>query len=323
MINYFETIKSALDALYPVICAHKGVSKKSGHNAVVEELRKMNKEWFKDLPANIDYSDPFCRFAYLYGHTAANANLCEIAIRDSTDVCDLIERRAKLKGILKVCAFGGGPGTELLALAKHLTNVRPTGPHLQVKFDLLDRVDEWIESWKALEVEISRILNHHYGAFVNHPFSMSGNIYGKDMTQKHQYLSLPTLFDQDIFFLNYVVSEIGGNSKGISNNAPSFVELMQHAAKSCKSGRKFIITDRDQNNVVSNATELLEACNLDVSKVVKVCTRMDNDEKPDIIFDYAGRDESGKPIHRPRTWWKGVYGSNSNRGAFYVIGTKK
>lgn len=317
MIKYFETIKAALDASFAVICNHRGVPLEQGPSLVRAELGAMNKEWFKTEPANVKYEDPICRFGYLFSHTAANANLCEIAIRESPDVVKLIVDKAEASGKLKICAFGGGPGTELLALAKHLIRTRPNGPHLQLKFDLLDRVDEWIESWKAIEGEITRKLEVKYGSFVNHPFSMSGNIYGKDMTDPHQYVNLPTLFDQDLFFLNYVISEIGGNSADITQDAPSFVEFVRHAAQACKSGSKFVIADRDQDNVVSNAQKLLTAAGLSMSAITKVCRRMDNDEQPDVLKDYSG------DIDRfPRSWWKGRFGSYSNRGAFFVIGTK-
>jgi hypothetical protein len=317
MIKYFETIKAALDASFAVICAHKGVSRAHGPALVRAELGAMTKEWFKTEPANVNYEDPICRFAYLFSHTAANANLCEIAIRDSPDVVKLINDKAEAMGKLKICAFGGGPGTELLAMAKHLMRTRPNGPHLQLKFDLLDRVDEWIESWKAIEAEITGKLETQYGSFVNHPFSMSGNIYGKDMTDPHQYVNLPTLFDQDIFFLNYVVSEIAGNSEDITKDAPSFVEFVRHAAQACKPGSKFVIADRDQDNVLANAQKLLVAAGLSSSAITKVCRRMDDDEQADVVKDYSG------DIERfPRTWWKGQYGMNSNRGAFYIIGTK-
>jgi hypothetical protein len=317
MINYFNTIKAALDASFAVICAHKGIPRDQGPALVRDELKKMNAEWFKTLPANVNYADPMCRFAYLFSHTAANANLCEIAIRESPDVVALIKNRAETVGKLKVCAFGGGPGTELLAIAKHLLKTRPNGPHLQVKFDLLDRVDEWIESWKALEGEITRILDANYGSFVKHPFSAACTIYGKDMTAPHQYVNLPTLFDQDIFFLNYVVSEISGDSVDITKDATAFVELISHAAKTCKSGSKFVIADRDQNNVVANAQKLLAAAGLTPSAVTKVCRRMDADEKFEVLKDYSGDIE-----RYPRVWWKGRFGADTKRGAFYIIGTK-
>jgi hypothetical protein len=317
MLNYFETIKAALDASFTVICNHKGVPLTEGPALVRTELGKMNKEWFNTLPANVNYSDPLCRFAYLFCHTAANANLCEKAIRESPDVKKLIVDRADATGRLKVCAFGGGPGTELLALAKHLLKTRANGPHLQVKFDLLDRVDEWIETWKALQEEIDRKLDDKYGSFIKHPFSVSPTVYGKDMTDPHQYVNLPTLFDQDLFFLNYVVSEISGNGADITRSAPSFVQLIQHAVKTCKSGSKFVIADRDQDNVIKSTERLLAAVGLTPSKFTKVYGRLDQDEKFEVLKDYSGGIE-----RNPRSGWWGRYGSNSKRGAFFVIGTK-
>ena len=317
MITYFGTIKAALDASFSVICSHKGIPIEQGPALVRTELGAMNKEWFKTEPASVNYEDPVCRFGYLFAHTAANANLCEIAIRESPDIVRLIEDEAAASGRLKICAFGGGPGTELLAMAKHLLKTRPNGPHLQLKFDLLDRVDEWIESWKCLESEITKQLEAKYGGFLNHPFSMSGNIYGRDMTDHHQYVNLPALFDQNLFFLNYVVSEIGGNSADITTDAPSFVEFVRHAAQTCKRGSKFVIADRDQDNVVLSSQKLLAAAGLVASPVSKVCRRMDNDEQPEVLKEYSG------DIERfPRSWWKGRYGSNTNRGAFFIVGTK-
>lgn len=317
MLKYFETIKAALDAFFPVICAHKGVPLELGPALVAEELGKMNKEWFNTLPAKVNYSDPMCRFAYLFCHTAANANLCEKAIRESADVAQLIIDRANSVGRLKICAFGGGPGTELLAVAKHLIKTRPDGPHLQVKFDLLDRVDEWIESWKALDGEITRKLEEKYGTFIKHPFSVSPTVYGKDMTDPHQYVNLPTLFDQDLFFLNYVVSEISGNHANITQSAPSFVQLIAHAVKTCKSGSKFVFADRDQDNVIKSTETLMESVGLKASKITKVYGRMDADEKYEVLKEY-----SGGIARNPRSGWWGRYGSNSKRGAFFVIGTK-
>ena len=317
MLNYFKTIKAALDASFTVICRHKGVPIERGPQVVNEHLKKMNKEWFKSDGANIEYHDPLCRFAYLFCHTGANANLCERAIRESPDVCQLISQKAENTGKLKVCAFGGGPGTELLALSKHLLKTRPQGPHLQIKFDLLDRVDEWIESWKALEGEITSVLDKGYGHFLKHPFSVSGHIYGKDMTEPHQYINLHTLFDQDIVFLNYVVSEIGGDSNDICKDKASFVELVSAAAATCKSGSKFVIADRDQDNVKGNSQKLLQAAGLVASAITDVYGRVDKDEDPELLRSYS--DDIDR---QPRSGWWGKWGSNSKRGAFFIIGTK-
>jgi hypothetical protein len=315
-MNYFKLIKAALDASFGPICRHKNIPVDQAPQAVKQHLGAMNKEWFGYEPAEIDYGDPLCRFAYLFAHTAANANLCEIAIRESPDVCRLIEQRAA-EGELKVCAFGGGPGTELLALSKHLWKSRPNGPHVQVIFHLLDRVNEWLESWQALDAEIKSVLKAKYGQFPKHPFSTCGYFVTNDMTKPHQYVNLPVLFSQDLFFFNYAVSEITGGNADYHTANPQFLQLVTSAAGACKSGSKFIITDRDQDSVIANSQRLLEGAGLQVGQIGKVCRRMDGDENPDVLKTY-----SDDITRQPRTWWKGRYGSNSNRGAFYLVGTK-
>ena len=131
-MRYFEIVKSALDALLAGICSHKGLSGAQALNMVAGHLRTMSNEWFSGEAPNIAYCDPLCRFAYLYSHTAVNANLCEVAVR-SLPVVDLhILNRLNTVGELRVCAFGGGPGTELLALSKFLMRKKALGqlqPH--------------------------------------------------------------------------------------------------------------------------------------------------------------------------------------------------
>jgi hypothetical protein len=44
---------------------------------------------------------------------------------------------------------------------------------------------------------------------------------------------------------------------------------------------------------------------------------MDGDENPEELKDYSGDIERS-----PRVWWRGRFGANTNRGAFFIIGTK-
>ena len=119
-MNYFKTIKAALDASFAGICEHLGVSREAACETIKQHLATMSEEWFSGETPNIVYSDPLCRFAYLFCHVGANANLCEVAIRDSPDLCEFIDSTLEKTEELRVCAFGGGPGTELLALSKFL-----------------------------------------------------------------------------------------------------------------------------------------------------------------------------------------------------------
>ena len=70
--------------------------------------------------------------------------------------------------------------------------------------------------------------------------------------------------------------------------------------------------------MISNAKQLITSAGLVCSGVEKVLGRMDSDEKPDVLEAYSVDIE-----RRPRTWWKGRYGAQSKRGAFYLTGTKK
>lgn len=121
-LNYFKLAKSVLDRSVELACDARGISSEDGLKMLAEHLRTMSEEWFNGSVPNIAYEDPFLRLAYVYCHVPANANLIEIAVRKTPQLADLMLDRLGGEGELRVCVLGGGPGTELLALAKHLWN---------------------------------------------------------------------------------------------------------------------------------------------------------------------------------------------------------
>ena len=290
-MNYFKTVKAALDASFDGICRHTKIRAEDAYDLIRKHLATMSREWFTGETPNIVYSDPLCRFAYLYCHTAANANLCEVAIRQSPEVCDFIEEKLTREGEISVCAFGGGPGTELLALSKHLLGTRRQDPHARISFTLLDRVPEWAETWNALETEINRLLKERYGAFPRHPFSICKTFVPFDMTEGGSYCNLSHLLKQDLHVMNYVVSEVFGDRQ-------RFQDLVKAAAASSIGGSKFLIIDRDQDRVIGDATRILRDAGLEVSQVRKNCSNMDCDEQSEVLKPYIS-----KINRRPRVQW--------------------
>jgi hypothetical protein len=305
-MNYFATIKGALDTSFAGICRHLNVNSKEACRIVAQHLATMSKEWFTGDTPNIAYEDPLCRFAYLYCHTAANANLCEVAIRNSPKVRKFID--TKLEGVeeLRVCAFGGGPGTELLAISKHVLKGQRTG-HARITFTLLDRVPEWSETWNALEAQINAELKTTYGSFSKQPFSICKTFVPFNMAAASQYANLATLLQQDLYVMNYVVSElIGDHAK--------FQKLINLAAASAPAGSMFLIVDRDQDRVIQHATGLFSTAGLEVLTPKKTCTNMDSDEQMSALEPYIthiGRN--------PRVQWGSP---RTGRGAFYLVGVK-
>jgi len=304
-MNYFRTIKAALDASFAGICDHLDVNKEEACQTIQKHLATMSQEWFSGDTPNIVYGDPLCRFAYLFAHVGANANLCEVAIRDSAEVCKFIELTLDRSEELRVCAFGGGPGTELLALSKHLLSSGRSG-HVEIEFTLLDRVPEWAESWNALEAQIKAEMKATYGSKSQRPFSTSKTFVPFDMTKAHQYANLSHLLEHDLYVMNYVVSEVVGDYT-------KFQELINAASSAAPSGSMFLIVDRDQDRVIDNASTLLSTAGLSLGTVRKTCTNMDTDERKEDLEPYVtsiGR--------KPRLQWR----SCSGRGAFYFVGTK-
>jgi len=301
MMNYFQIVKAALDTLVDGICRHRGLQRPQAMQMAAAQLQAMSAEWFSGERPNIAYGDPLCRFAYLYCHTSVNANLCEHCIRGSADICDLINRSLNATNELRICAFGGGPGTELLAFAKHLCNTRAGQQQGDISFTLLDIVPEWAESWNALETAIKARLRQRFGPRTAWPFTTSKTFQPFDMTHVDQYANLNQLFEQELYVLNYVLSEIFSDHQALG-------QLITRMAQAAPAGAKFLIVDRAQTSVMTWAQEILQAAGLVVGQIQETSRNMDGEEQSAALEEYTqliGR--------RPRVQW---------RGAFWVVGTK-
>ncbi len=300
-MNYFRIVRGALDALVDGICRHRHLQRPAAMQMAAAHLQTMRNEWFSGDTPNIAYEDPLCRFAYLYAHTAVNANLCEFCIRQSPDVATHINEVLDANGELRVCAFGGGPGTELLALAKHLCNTREGRPQGDVSFTLLDIVEEWCESWNALESTIKDRFRERFGARNRWPFTISKTFLSFDMTQIEQYANLHHVFTHDLYVMNYVLSEVFGNNE-------AFGRLIHRMAEAAPAGAKFLIVDRSQDPIINWAQRHLAHAGLNVGEVQRTNRNMDGDEQADTLADYIALIQ-----RRPRVQWQ---------GAFWVVGTK-
>jgi hypothetical protein len=249
--NYIRTVKAVLDNALEAVRIKMGLSVDEMNAALAGHLKTMTDEWFSGDVPNIAYGDPLCRFAYLYCHVAANANLFEVVIRNTPEVQQWITERLALNQELTVCAFGGGPGTELLGLSKHFLKIGRTAPPISLSFTILDRVPEWAETWNLIEREVTTYLRARFGAFTNRPFSIAKSFCPFDMTKVEQFGNLVHLFGQDFFVLNYVVSEILGDSQKLQ-------DVIAKMTESAPPGAIFLIVDREQDDVMARAQNLLQ-----------------------------------------------------------------
>jgi len=140
-----------------------------------------------------------------------------VAIRQSKMLREHIAHCLDDAGELRVCAFGGGPGTELLALAKHIIKSGRTGPPATIDFTLIERVTEWCESWTALEGEIKKHLRSKHKHANQWPFVISKTFLNFDMLNISHYANVSQVLKHDLYIMNYVVSEVIATKSAFQN----------------------------------------------------------------------------------------------------------
>lgn len=300
--NYFKAVKGVLDFAVPAIATERGLTTAQVRQEMLKHLKCISDEYRTQKKPQNDFQDPLCRLGYLYCYVAANANLCELAMTVSEDLTEFICNKLRDEEEIKVCAFGGGPGTELLALAKLLVAKRKLFSQSKVTFTLLDEVEEWAETWSLIEREIKSFLREKFGKTSSWPFIVSKSFIPFDVTKTANYGSIKHLFDQDLFILSYVVSEIFEDEQ-----VGGLEKLLDAMAAAAKPGSKFLIIDRSESRVKEMATRLLSELELDLSDVVESKRNMDSDEESSDLGEYLIKD------HYPRLKWN----------SFWVIGTKR
>jgi hypothetical protein len=159
---YFELVKQALSASLGVIATSRRLTREQALKKVSDHLAVMSEQWYAGEAPQIAYDDPLCRWAYVYAQVPALANLFENVIR----ICaqGRAEFRRKLTGEkVSVLVFGGGPGTELLGLAKYFLISGTRSAQIEVEFNSVDRVAAWIENITLIKDEINKVYAEGFG----------------------------------------------------------------------------------------------------------------------------------------------------------------
>jgi len=297
--NYFKTVRGVLDAAVKAYTEEKGATVERVKSEMNKHLECFSVQYYTGKKPVNEYKKPLCRLAYLYCYVPANANLCEIALR-SKGLLDFILNRLNDEEEIKVCSFGGGPGTELLALTKLLVGKRKSFPKSTITFTLLDEVEEWAESWGLIEREIRSFMKEKFGKTSSWPFIISNSFVPFDMTDIGGYGNIKHLFGQDLYILCYVLSEIFEDEA-----IEGLKKLLSAMATTAKPGSKFLVIDRNESSMAEKAVYLLKELGIDVSEIEESSTSMDVDEESsDLGMHFSDR--------KPRLTWN----------SFWIVGSK-
>jgi len=296
-ITFYKLLAPVIERDIRFIASQEGISINDVYQRILLEAERNQKEWFSDDVPNLNYQCQDCRLAYLYIVAASNANSFKYVLEKNTELNNHIKSVAKNNKILKICALGGGPGTELLAITKFL-HKQQLGFSVSVDFQLLDKVQEWANSWYGIRNTINDTLQEMYGPDRSKwPIIPSGNFITCDVTQPGTLRNAGNIWGQDIYVINYLLSEIFKDDPGLR-------QFMREISSVAPSGSHFVFIERRGSMWLQRMKEIAQGADLIISESYESRLTKDSDELPEDLGDIFVK---LSPIRKPRLTCDIVY----------------
>ena len=232
---YLKIIRKILETRVLSYAQDNNLSEEQVLLEIRQKMDHTSREYWSQNP-QIDYGDPLCRLGYLYRHAAANATAFERALNNSNLLANFSDAG---KQDLNVCAVGGGPGTELLGLAKHLIDKKDYLPR-KVDFTVLDLIPSWAETWQDLEDAVDAQFQASLTGLAA-PV-VSPKFLPFDALKRDSYKDYAFMFKRaDVVVFNYLFSE-NKNQLEAANEALEYI--VGHTNPNCR----FVVIDRLEQN---------------------------------------------------------------------------
>lgn len=294
-LSFFNLLGPVMEREINFVAEHLNISRNEVYDLIVAEAEKNHAEWYSGKIPNLNYKSPACRLAYLYIVAAANASTVYNVLNTNDGLKDYILEVAKTHHSVKICAFGGGPGTELMALATFFEQMG-LGNSVSVDFQLLDKVEEWSSSWFALRDQINSTFRDTLGPNrAAWPFIPSGNFLPCDITDTERIGSLGHIWHQDVYIINFLLSEI-------FTTDPGMLEFLSQVTRHAPQGARFIMIERRGTRWEERMAAIADRANLDLSPFIESEGRVeDSPSNLGIIY------KDLKARRSPRVNWKVVY----------------
>ncbi|MCW5624139.1 MAG: hypothetical protein KIT73_05410 [Burkholderiales bacterium] len=199
-MTLFQLVKVALDALYEEASHKYG---KGVDNEIVSRFSYLTTS-YKDLSNNgrnpLNYKDPATRFAYVYKYVASHGDYIVQLLRIVREELGAVFKDKTAR----VTCIGGGPGSDILAVLKYLSDYSSEEPVAKVVCYLLDKEQAWADTWTELDdkLDLSRI-------------NLNVNFQPLDVTEPDSWASQRKFLEADLFTLSYFVSEVYALDEGV------------------------------------------------------------------------------------------------------------
>jgi hypothetical protein len=232
----------------------------------------------------------------MFMHAAVQANLFRKVLWECAARNEAFRR--KLDGEdLSIVVLGGGPGTELLGLAKHYLS-REDGEEervqAEVRIDIIDRVPAWSENVSWIKEAISTDYSKRFGKRRNWPALFDVNSFALNFSDLDAFGNITSLFRKDIFVLNYVVSEVF--------DLGELQPIMREMVSGCPVGAHFLFIDRSDGQTSDKVARLIQELGLKVVSGRSTAENMDTDEQRSELAEISS--VLGK---EPRITWNATW----------------
>jgi hypothetical protein len=300
-VKFFDMLRTVLAKRMESVAKHEGKTPKQVRQLILDEAERNHEQWYSNNVPNLNYHLPVCRLAYLYIVAAANANTFKWILSNDEDLRNHVITTASSRWQLNVCAFGAGPGTELMALAKFFDELR-LGHPVQVEFQLLDIEQAWQDSWYGIRDAIKDCFRAACGPqFNSWPMLPNGNFTCQDVKDTTGMDNLGDIWSHDVFVVNFLLSEI-------FNDDPGFRSFISAVTRRAPVGSRFVFIERRGSMWASRMDRCAKEAGLRLSDFKEVRGSMDDGDTPDLlgkIFEYlSSHPTQGK---EPRQNWNVIY----------------
>ena len=209
----------------------------------------------------IPFYNPVYRSAYLYEYASANALAVEAVLNDDAKNQRLISSLLTSQQHISLCCLGGGPGSEILGIAKWIERQRVEQVVLQVL--VTDKYREWDHEWKSLVRAVNSIRVQSLGSLP----TITGEFVQIDVEDPSHASWFGYGPGFDLYIVSYVVSHIF-TSEGLSR----FGQFIDSLLAAVPKGAKFLFIDRggvpNEAGVVNwqkSVRDLLSCPEMDIS----------------------------------------------------------
>ena len=243
------------------------------------------------------------RLAYLYEYASANAFAVEAVLNDDAKNQRLISSLLTSKQRISLCCLGGGPGSEIVGVAKWIVQQQLGTTQLEVV--VTDKYPQWKDQWKSVwDTLNTNFLASGAVSAQRRRLVVPKGFVKVDVIDPESAQLPPLVHGFDLSVVSYVVSHIYA-----PEDLSRFCQFMRSVIDYAPKGSKFLFIDRHEREWVQWVTTLLDHPGIEISEPYFSSRDSPGDsqeEKTDlgVLFEHLNRS--------PRLGWD----------IFWVVGTK-